>query len=119
MGARRIGAGLGLVLALTMAGPGPRDGRTPRRFEFTEPHMGTAFTIVLYTDDEATARRASRAAFDRVAELDRTLTDYDPESELMRLCARAGGLRWRSDPTSSRSSTDRRPSTGDPGAPST
>ncbi|WP_435010983.1 FAD:protein FMN transferase [Tundrisphaera lichenicola] len=53
--------------------------------------MGTAFTILLYTDDEATARRASRAAFDRIAELDRTLTDYNPESELMRLCARAGG----------------------------
>ena len=53
--------------------------------------MGTAFTIVLYTGDEATASRASRAAFDRVKFLDRTLTDYDPDSELMKLCGRAGG----------------------------
>ena len=87
--ARRIGAAFGLALAL--AGTGSADGPPLRRFEFSEPHMGTAFSIVLYTDDEATARRASRAAFDRIAGLDRALTDYDPESELMRLCARAGG----------------------------
>ena len=91
MDARRIGAAIGLTLALTMAAPGPADGPPPRRFEFAEPHLGTAFSIVLYTDDEATARRASRAAFDRIAGLDRTLTDYDPASELMRLCAAAGG----------------------------
>jgi thiamine biosynthesis lipoprotein len=53
--------------------------------------MGTAFTIVLYTEDEATASRASRAAFDRIKQLDQILTDYDPDSELMRLAAKAGG----------------------------
>ena len=53
--------------------------------------MGTAFTLVLYSVDDATASRASRAAFDRIRSLDRTLTDYDPESELMKLCDRAGG----------------------------
>ncbi len=91
MVARRIEAAIGLAVALTLAGPAPGDGPPLRRFEFTEPHMGTAFSIVLYTDDEATARRASRAAFDRIAQLDRTLTDYDPASELMRLADRAGG----------------------------
>ena len=53
--------------------------------------MGSAFKIVLYTADEATARRASRAAFERIAALDAILSDYEPESELMRLCDRAGG----------------------------
>jgi thiamine biosynthesis lipoprotein len=53
--------------------------------------MGTAFTLILYSGDDATASRASRLAFDRIKQLDQTLTDYDPESELMRLCARAGG----------------------------
>ena len=87
---RRIGAVVGLALVLAtpaLAGGGPG----LRRFEVTEPHMGTAFTIVLYTDDDALASRASRAAFDRIKQLDRTLTDYDPESELMRLCEKAGG----------------------------
>jgi len=61
------------------------------RFEFREPHMGTEFKLVLYSTDEATARRASRAAFDRIEALNGTLSDYDPDSELMRLCERAGG----------------------------
>ena len=52
---------------LASSGPARGEGPEPRRFEFTEPHMGTAFTIVLYTDDEATASRASRAAFDRIS----------------------------------------------------
>jgi thiamine biosynthesis lipoprotein len=78
---------LPLLLTLSYLGDGP----PLKRFEFTEPHMGTRFRIVLYTSDEALARRASRAAFDRIAQLDAVLSDYNPESELMRLCAQAGG----------------------------
>src|SRR5690349_21480243 len=63
----------------------------PQRFECRETHMGSEFKIVLYCADEATARRASAAAFKRIAALDAALSDYDPESELMRLCDRAGG----------------------------
>ncbi len=85
MDARRIAA---LVLLATSA----TSAQGPRRFEFTEPHMGTAFSLVLYSDDEAAASRASRLAFARIAELDRTLTDYDPASELMRLCDHAGDV---------------------------
>jgi FAD:protein FMN transferase len=91
MDARTIVAALGLW-ALVFANPGRGgEGLDLRRFEFTEPHMGTAFTIVLYTGDEATASRASKAAFERIKSLDQTLTDYDPNSELMKLCAQAGG----------------------------
>ena len=61
------------------------------RFEFTEPHMGTKFRIVLYAPDEATAKKASRAAFDRIAALDAMMTDYRETSELIRLCAKSGG----------------------------
>jgi thiamine biosynthesis lipoprotein len=61
------------------------------RFAFTEPHMGTLCRIVLYAADEAKARAASRAAFERVAALDNCMSDYKPESELMLLCAKAGG----------------------------
>jgi thiamine biosynthesis lipoprotein len=60
------------------------------RHAFREPHMGTTFRIIVYTPDEATARNASRAAFDRIAALNDRLSDYKPDSELMRLCARAG-----------------------------
>jgi FAD:protein FMN transferase len=61
------------------------------RYEFAETHMGSEFKIVLYSPDEQAARRASRAAFDRIAALDSAFSDYQPESELMRLCDRAGG----------------------------
>jgi thiamine biosynthesis lipoprotein len=62
-----------------------------RRFEFVETHMGSPFQVVLYTTDESAASRASQAAFKRIAALDLALSDYNPESELMRLCDRAGG----------------------------
>ncbi len=61
------------------------------RFEFTEPHMGTTFRIVLYAADEASAKKAAKAAFARVAELNAIMSDYQPTSELMKLCDKAGG----------------------------
>ncbi len=51
--------------------------------------MGTVFRITLYADDEAQV--TLRAAFDRVAELDGELSDYKPDSELMRMCRNAYG----------------------------
>src|SRR6516165_4310653 len=61
------------------------------RFEFAQPHMGTMFKIVLYAPDSTLATQAASAAFDRIAALDNTMSDYKPESELMRLCQAAGG----------------------------
>jgi FAD:protein FMN transferase len=49
--------------------------------------MGTTFRIVLYAADAATAKKAADAVFARVAELDQCMSDYKPDSELMRLCA--------------------------------
>src|SRR5882672_6550751 len=59
------------------------------RFEAAEPHMGTLFRITLCARDAAAADAAFRAAFDRVKELDEILSDYNPQSELMRVCAAA------------------------------
>jgi FAD:protein FMN transferase len=47
--------------------------------------MGSLWHITLYAPSASAASNAVRAAFARVAHLDRTLTDYDSESELMRL----------------------------------
>ncbi len=63
---------------------------TLKRFEFAEPHMGARFRIVLYAGDRNSATKASKAAFQRVAHLDDSMSDYDSKSELMRLAARAG-----------------------------
>jgi len=61
------------------------------RYEFTEPHMGTTFRIVLYASTGDEAERAAHATFARVADLDRILSDYKADSELSLLGRRAGG----------------------------
>ncbi len=61
------------------------------RFAFTEPHMGTLWHITLHAPDAATASNAVRTAFARVHTLDLLFTDYDPNSELLRLCTNRVG----------------------------
>jgi FAD:protein FMN transferase len=60
-----------------------------KRFEFEEPHMGTKFRVVLYAPDKETADKAAKAAFARVEELNKVMSDYMPDSELMRLCKKS------------------------------
>jgi FAD:protein FMN transferase len=83
---------LGLPALILLAGCGtPRLKESLQRYEFKQPHMGTLFTITLYAPDEATARAGTDAAFAKIAALDRMMTDYDPESELMLLCRQPVG----------------------------
>jgi len=56
------------------------------RFEFSRPSMGTLFTITMYAPDEAAARTAAREAFKRIDALEDVTSDYQADSELMRLC---------------------------------
>jgi thiamine biosynthesis lipoprotein len=60
------------------------------RFIFEKAEMGVPFRITLYAADEATARAATDAAFDRVEVLNSILSDYDPDSELSRLSQTSG-----------------------------
>ena len=53
-------------------------------FEAVEPHMGTLFRIKLYAGTEAHAQAAFHSAFERVRQLDETLSDYQPASALSR-----------------------------------
>ncbi|NJK82986.1 MAG: FAD:protein FMN transferase [Saprospiraceae bacterium] len=59
-------------------------------YEFTAPHMGTQFRVVLYAADSASARHAADQAFARVSYLNQLLSDYLEDSELNRLSATAG-----------------------------
>src|SRR5260370_32707910 len=53
--------------------------------------MGKRFEIIVYASDETAAKSASKAAFQRIADLDGIMSDYRSTSELMRLCQKAGG----------------------------
>lgn len=57
------------------------------RFDFAEPHMGTVWSITCYGADRSAVTGAVAHAFRRIDELERIMTDYDPESELLRLCS--------------------------------
>lgn len=77
------------LLAVAAAGAGvpsdPSPAGTLTRYEFVAPHMGTLFRIVLFAPGESVAQAAAAAAFARVAELNRIMSDYDAHSELRRL----------------------------------
>ena len=60
-------------------------------YAFEQPHMGTLFKIKLYAADEASGRRASTAAYDRIEALDQICSDYIPNSELKHLEASPPG----------------------------
>lgn len=59
---------------------------TLKRFQFTQVEMAVPIRIVLYAPDSESASRAADAAFARIAALNSILSDYDPQSELRRLC---------------------------------
>lgn len=54
--------------------------------------MGVQVRLVVYAASEAAAETACQAAYARLAELEDIFSDYRPDSELMRLCQRAGGV---------------------------
>jgi thiamine biosynthesis lipoprotein len=55
----------------------------------TQRLMGVPWTITVYAESADAGRAAIAAGFAEVARLERILSDYDPESELSRLSARA------------------------------
>ena len=76
---------LTLIASVSAAGPGLQ------RYEAVEPHMGTLVRITIYAADERAAGAAFRAAFARIGDLDRTLSDYREDSELNRVVTAAVG----------------------------
>ena len=77
-----------LVMCL-LSGPSVEpDGsaETLARFEYTQIVMGVGARLVFYAKDEPSARAAAEATYRRLNELDAILSDYRPDSELMRLC---------------------------------
>jgi len=86
-GASRSLSLIGLALVATI---GLACQTTLERFEFTEVHMGVPVRMVLYASSEPQAAEAGRTAFARIRGLDAIMSDYRPDSELVRLGATAG-----------------------------
>ena len=56
-----------------------------RRYEYEKAEMGVPFRIVLYAKSESLAESAAGAAFNRVAQLNAIMSDYETDSELSKL----------------------------------
>ena len=64
-----------------------------RRFRISKVEMAVPVAVVLYATDPGSANTAAEAVFNRFNQLNKTLSDYDKNSELRRLCATAGSGR--------------------------
>jgi len=82
---------LGLFLLPSSSERADSLGKNLARFERSEPHMGTLVRIVVYASSQEAASSRIRQAFDRVREIDQSLSDYRADSELSRLSQQAGG----------------------------
>jgi len=83
----------GLFVAWVAAvglGMAPPPAANSVRFEFERTEMAIPFKLVLYAPNESTANGAAETVFRRIRQLNAILSDYDPESELRRLCDTAG-----------------------------
>lgn len=82
-----------IVLFTRLHGACFADDAELHRYAFEQTHMGQPVKLTLYAADEPSANVAAKATYARIAELDRILSDYKPESELSRLSASAGSGR--------------------------
>lgn len=67
----------------------PASTGAPALVSESQKHMGTEFTIQIAGAKGRDTGPALRAAFAKIAALDKAMTDYDPESELSKLGATA------------------------------
>ena len=82
---RRVGWLAVALLSPPMAAAEPAGPVTVSQFQ-----MGMMTHLTVWTDAPDAAREACRLAFLEMLRLNNVFSDYDPESELSRLCARAG-----------------------------
>ena len=55
---------------------------------FSEPHLGTIVQIVFYSKDKEHSQKLAKQCFERIENLNRTFSDYLPDSEVSQLCAK-------------------------------
>jgi len=88
---RRSATFISLLIAVVLLGACAPARENASRYEFSRVCMGCKAVVTLYAPDETCAEAAAALAFDRLGQLDDTMSDYRRASELMRLCDRAGG----------------------------
>ncbi len=62
----------------------------PVRYEFLQEKMAVPVRLVFYAENPQQASAAQEAVYRRFDELNRMMSDYDPESEIVRACRESG-----------------------------
>lgn len=89
--AARVQVILPCAVAMVIILSGCSAARSPlRRLEFTAPHMGVLVRLVVYCDNVETANKAASSAFNVIAALEQSMSDYRSDSEISELAHRAG-----------------------------
>lgn len=68
------------------------------RHDFSAPLMATTFRISLHAESKEKAENAADAAFKHIASLNAVFSDYEPNSELMRLCNAGPNTPFKASP---------------------
>ena len=99
LGVCALVAGL-FSLLLPLQAPAKEHHNSPegKLYVQSQQAMGTVFTIYLYARSEQQAEALFASAFEEIERLDRTLSNYDPASELSRINRLAGREAVTTDP---------------------
>jgi thiamine biosynthesis lipoprotein len=65
-----------------------------QRFYFSQPKMGSPFTLIFYAADSMQANTHATSCYRLVDSLNMILSDYDPQSEINRLSEKSGNHEW-------------------------
>lgn len=78
-----------LLWAAALRGAEPSD-ETLQRFEYLESKMAVPVRLILYAESKEAADSAAAAVYRRFDDLNDKLSDWSPESELVRACRASG-----------------------------
>ncbi|MDZ4688098.1 MAG: FAD:protein FMN transferase [Planctomycetaceae bacterium] len=81
--------GVCVVLTGLCLAPKSHSAEPPAKRQYVERHMGVDVHLTLYGGAESAANDAAARAFARITALNAIFSDYEPDSEAMRLCRTA------------------------------
>ena len=80
-----FGIPLGVLLILPLPAPGSEAGEL-RRCEYLREKMAVPVRVIFYAETPELADAAAEAVYRRFDEINAVMSDYDPESEIVRAC---------------------------------
>jgi len=81
---------VGWLLVALGAAAGVADEPSLTRYKFEQVRFAAPVRLAFYAPSEEVANGLAKSVFDRLKQFDRIMSDYDPDSELSKLCDASG-----------------------------